>query len=101
MRSAVNLSNIPANQVVRYLLARFPGAAKRVEQARAILAYAMARATGEKVWLDKARALGDSLTRMGVNRFDDRYHTWLNCTLKTKTVLDQLAALHLTAVAGI
>lgn len=169
----VNLSNIPANQVVRYLLARFPGDAKRVEQARAILAYvedqfieweppyrhgrfpkegmsptddgswkwwcrpfddwmtpcaleqyacyvpvnasaancvesflAMSRATGEKVWLDKARALGDSLTRMieddgffntwcvrGVNRFDERYHTWLNCTLKTKTVLDQLAAL--------
>ena len=67
---------------------------------------AMAKATGEDIWIDKARAIGDALTRMveddgffntwcvrGVSRFDERYHTWLNCTLETKTALDRLAAL--------
>ena len=168
-----NLSNVPANKAVRYLLTRFRGDARRVAQAREILAFiedqfveweppyrhrrfpqegmsptddggwkwwcrpfddwmtpcaleqyacyvpvnassancvasflAMAKATGEGIWLDKARAIGDALTRMveddgffntwcvrGVSRFDERYHTWLNCTLETKTVLDQLAAL--------
>ena len=73
--------------------------------AKMINAYlALWRATGEREYLDKARALGDSATRMqeddgfictwwvkGVSRTDDRYHTWINCLLATARALDNLA----------
>ena len=65
---------------------------------------ALWRATGRAESLAKARALGDTATRMqeddglintwwmkGVCRNDDRYHTWINCLLATARALDNLA----------
>lgn len=62
------------------------------------------RATGKAEYLAKARALGDTATRMqeddglvntwwvkGVCRNDERYHTWINCLLSTARALDNLA----------
>jgi len=68
-------------------------------------ALALWRATGKGEYLAKAKALGDSATRMqesdgfictwwmkGVARNDYRYHTWINCLLATARMLDNLAA---------
>ena len=65
---------------------------------------ALWRATGRPDYLAKARALGDTATRMqeddgfictwwmrNVDRNDNRYHTWLNCLLATARALDNLA----------
>ena len=65
---------------------------------------ALWRVTRKPVYLAKARALGATATRMqeadgfintwwirGVERTDDRYHTWVNCMLATARALDNLA----------
>ena len=62
-------------------------------------------ATGKPIYLEKAKALGDALTRMvepdgfintwnvrGVRRNDHRHHTWINCTMETVSALGRLAA---------
>ena len=73
--------------------------------ARMINAYlALWRATKNREYLAKARALGATATRMqepdgfintwwirGVERNDDRYHTWVNCMLATAEALANLA----------
>lgn len=164
-----NLSNFPANQMIMYLLRRFPGDAVRIAQAEELMAFvedqfihwrppyegnrhledqgvddgswawwcrpysrwmspcaveqyiccvpvdasaakcinallAVWWMTGKNVYLAKARALGDAQTRMiekdgfintwsirNVERNDDRYHTWDNCTVETMTALSRLA----------
>ena len=65
---------------------------------------ALWRATREAEYLDKARALGATATRVqesdgfirtwwvsGAGRNDHRYHTWINCLLATARALDNLA----------
>ena len=65
---------------------------------------ALWRATGKREYLAKAQALGATATRMqepdgfintwwmrGVERNDDRYHTWVNCMLATARALANLA----------
>ena len=65
---------------------------------------ALWRATHKEGYLARAKALGDTATRMqepdgfvstwwiqGVNRHDDRYHVWLNCMLGTARALDALS----------
>ena len=65
---------------------------------------ALWRATNNIEYLAKARALGATATRMqetdgfintwwirGVERNDDRYHTWVNCMLATAKALANLA----------
>ena len=65
---------------------------------------ALWRVTRKAEYLAKAKALGASATRMqepdgfintwwirGVERTDDRYHTWVNCMLATAQALDNLA----------
>ena len=73
--------------------------------ARLINTYlALWRATKNRVYLAKAQALGGTATRMqesdgfintwwirGVERNDDRYHTWVNCMLATAEALANLA----------
>ena len=165
-----NLSKHPACSTAMYLVKRFPGDAKRLAQAEALLKFsedqfvewtppylqgraqdvrpypddgtwdffcrpydkwmtpcvleqyrcyfpidasaaklintyvALWRATGKPEYLAKARALGDTATRMqeddgfictwwmeGVSRNDYRYHTWINCLLATGSALDNLA----------
>ena len=62
------------------------------------------KATGKDIYLQKAKALGDSQTRMvepdgfintwsvkGVRRNDHRYHTWINCTMETMSAIGRLA----------
>lgn len=62
------------------------------------------KATGKPAYLEKARALGNSLTWMvepdgfintwnvrGVRRNDHRHHTWINCTMETAAALGRLA----------
>ena len=62
------------------------------------------RTTRKHAYLAKARALGAAATRMqepdgwintwwikGVERNDDRYHTWINCMLETALALSNLA----------
>ena len=62
------------------------------------------RVTKKAEYLAKAKALGAAATRMqeadgfintwwirGVERNDDRYHTWVNCMLATARALDNLA----------
>lgn len=71
---------------------------------RALLA--VYRATGKRIYLEKARALGATQTQMieddgfictwtlkGVKRNDDRYHTWDNCTVEIMSALGMLAEL--------
>lgn len=70
---------------------------------------ALWRVTHKAEYLAKARALGATATRMqesdgfintwwirGVERTDDRYHTWVNCMLATAQALDNLATEELT-----
>ena len=65
---------------------------------------ALWRVTHKAEYLAKARALGATATRMqepdgfintwwirGVERTDDRYHTWVNCMLATARALENLA----------
>ena len=65
------------------------------------------KATKKPEYIAKARALGDTATRMqeddglintwwikGVSRNDHRYHTWINCLLATANALDNLARSH-------
>lgn len=65
---------------------------------------ALYKATKDRVYLDKAKALGDTATRMqeddgfidtwwmkGVSRTDYRYHPWINCMLYTAEALGALA----------
>ena len=65
---------------------------------------ALWKATKKDEYLAKARALGDTATRMqeddgfintwwctGASRNDYRYHTWINCMLATAAALDNLA----------
>jgi len=73
--------------------------------ARMIQTYlALWRVTQKGVYLAKAKALGATATRMqesdgfmntwwirGVERNDDRYHTWINCMLYIAEALDDLA----------
>ena len=165
-----NLSKHPACSTAMYLIKRFPGDAKRLAQAEALLKFsedqfvewtppydhgrsqderpypddgtwdffclpysdwmtpcaleqyrcylpidasaakfintyiALWRVTKKPEYLAKARALGDTATRMqeddgfictwwmkGVSRNDYRYHTWINCLLATGYALDNLA----------
>ena len=71
---------------------------------------ALWRVTGKREYLDKARALGATATRMqeadgfictwwmkNVQRNDNRYHTWVNCLLATARALDNLAAAEASA----
>ena len=166
-----NLSNFPANQMIMHILDRYPGDAKRIEQAEKIMSFvedqfihwrppydngrhpedvgeddgtwawwchpysnwmtpcaveqyiccvpvdasaakcirallAVYRATGKRIYLEKARALGATQTRMveedgfintwtvkGAKRNDDRYHTWENCTVEIMNALGMLAEL--------
>ena len=65
---------------------------------------ALWRATGNDEYLAKARALGDTATRVqapdgflitwwvrDASRHDDRYHTWINCMLAILRSLSSLA----------
>ena len=65
---------------------------------------AMYKAGRGELYLAKAKALGATATRMqeadgfintwwirGVERNDDRYHTWVNCMLATAQAFDNLA----------
>ena len=65
---------------------------------------ALWRVTHKAEYLAKAKALGATATRMqeadgfintwwirGVERTDDRYHTWVNCMLATAQAFDNLA----------
>jgi len=62
------------------------------------------RATKKSIYLEKAKALADSQTRMvepdgfintwsvkGVRRNDHRHHTWINCTMEIMAALGNVA----------
>lgn len=172
-----NLSKHPACSVAQYLLRRYPGDVRRLEQAESLFRFAedqfvewvppyggrgpgddriddgswacfcrphsswatpcaleqyecyfpidasaakiidtallLWRATDNPDYLAKARALGDTATRMqepdglirtwwvkGVKRDDSRYHNWLNCLIATGLSLDRLASVESVGTAG-